>query len=466
MFKFNFNSSKIFLFFLVFLFVTGCARQQTISYSVPEELPVKNATSEYQTPVEITRSKTSIQLQPQHTEYTTVWERLFDLYALPKINNNRIDKEIKRYLKHPEYLQTIQKRAAPYLYAIVEEIEAKGLPGELALLPIVESAFKPDAYSSSKAAGLWQFIPSTGRFLGLKQNWWYDGRRDIHASTKVATDYLKELNGTFSGDWMLALASYNAGKGTVSKAIKKNRKQGRPTDYWSLPLSKETRQYVPRLLAISKIFAHSDDYNIPLLPIPNQQAYEIVDVGSQLDFTVAAKLANTPISEFINLNPGYKRACTAPNGPHHLLIPAHKAESFKHNLARLADHERMTSRYRGKVGRHKIRPGENLGSIAKRYGTTVTKLRLANNLRSNNIIAGNYLFIPDSGNTKANSKQNLTYIVKKGDNLWEISRKFSVTPRNIIRWNRLAKNTVLHPGQKLIIKNVKTTIAMASSFGL
>ncbi len=453
MLQINSNRSGGLLFLLVVLFTAGCAQQQTISYSVPEQ---PNSIEPTHTLFRKHKAKS------EQTAYETVWERLFDLYALPEVHNNRIDREMRRYLKNPDYLATIQERAEPYLYAIVDEIESKNLPGELALLPVVESAFKPDAYSSSNAAGLWQFIPSTGRFFGLKQNWWYDGRRDIHASTIVATDYLKELNETFDGDWMLALASYNAGKGTVSKAMEKNRRRKKPTDYWSLPLSKEATDYVPRLLAVAKIFANADKYNIPLRPIPDKKVYETVDVGSQLDLTIAAELADIPMRDFLMLNPGFKRWCTAPDGPHRLLIPVEQVDTFKQNLARLAKHERMKPNTISN-NRHKIQKGETLSLIAKRYGVSARQIRQANNMKSSSIVAGKTLFIPNStdainnflrGNQQASGKANRVYVVKRGDNLWDIARKFSISPSTLAKRNHIALNTTLQPGQKLaIIKN-------------
>ena len=206
----------------------------------------------------------------------TVWERMLSLYSLPEINNPRVDRELYWYLDHPAALAIIQQRAEPYLSHILDEIEAKNMPGELALLPVVESAFVPDAYSKADASGLWQFVPATGREYGLQQNDWYDGRKDIYASTKAATTYLKELNVTFDGDWLLALASYNCGKGRVKKSIDKNIEQKLPTDYWSLDLPAETEDYVPRLLAIAKIFGNADEYKVNLQHIPNRPYFDFL----------------------------------------------------------------------------------------------------------------------------------------------------------------------------------------------
>ncbi|MEI7795554.1 MAG: transglycosylase SLT domain-containing protein [Methylococcaceae bacterium] len=267
----------------------------------------------------------------------TVWARLISLYSLPKIENERIDREIDWYLNHPNTLSTIQKRAEPYLHLILDEIEAKNIPGELALLPVVESAFVPNANSRVDASGLWQFMPATGRMFGLQQNSWYDGRRDVYASTKAATTYLKQLSNSFDGDWLLALASYNWGKGNVKKSIERNEGRNMPTDYWSLRMPDETANYVPRLLAIAQIFSHADEYKVNLHHIPNKPYFEVVNLDSQLNLSKAAEMADMSLHDFLKLNPAFNKSKTAPegSGPRRLLIPVAKAESFKENLAQL-----------------------------------------------------------------------------------------------------------------------------------
>jgi len=273
--------------------------------------------------------------------------------------------------------------------------------------------FLPDAYSKSDASGLWQFIPSTGNDFGLQQNYWYDGRRDVYASTKAATDYLKQLSETFDGDWLLALASYNYGKGNVRKAIERNEDLNLPTDYWSLSLPEETMNYVPRLLAVAKIFANAEEYNIRLQHIPNKPYFEVVDVHSQLDLPKAAELANTPLYEFLKLNPGFNHSTTAPQGPHQLLIPVDKVQAFKQNLAQLPYDERVKQKYypretnvlakreeseskRPLTTLYKVKSGEGLTAIASKNHTTIEALRKANHLATNSVRAGMVLQIPAS----------------------------------------------------------------------
>jgi membrane-bound lytic murein transglycosylase D len=472
----NFNRSANFLFFLSLLIISGCSKNTKSPLNVSQKPPViakeSNTYSFIQHNI-FSKKKFKAPLTP----HKTVWDRLLSLYALPEIENERVDRELNWYLQHPDYIARVQQRAEPYMHLILNEIEAKNLPGELALLPVVESAFLPNAYSKSDASGLWQFIPATGRLFGLKQDSWYDGRRDVYASTKAATTFLKQLSETFDGDWLLALASYNYGKGNVGKAIEKNESLSLPTDYWSLSLPEETTNYVPRLLAIAKLFAHADEYNIPLRPIANKPYVEVVDIKSQLDLDKAAQLANTPLKEFLKLNPGFNRWSTAPEGPHRLLVPVKEAQSFKRNLARLPVEDRVAQhRYyeeRLAQNKHKVRAGETLSSIASRNHTTVKAIRQANHLANNTIRTGMILKVPSSKKSahfpviaKASKSQphhKQTYTVKKGDTLWKIGQEFSVSDKDIASWNKLTSSSALIPGQKLVIKAGEQQLATASS---
>jgi len=467
----NFNRLANFLSILIFLIVTGCS---TTSNTVIDHPPVSSETDNSY--VRHSIHPFGKQKYNASSKYkNTVWERLISLYSLPDIQNERIDRELNWYLRHPAYLARVQQRAEPYLHLILDEIEAKNIPGELALLPVVESAFLPEAYSKSDASGLWQFIPATGRFYGLQQNTWYDGRRDVYASTKAATSFLKNLGETFDGDWHLALASYNFGKGNVRKAIEKNENLNLNTDYWSLDLPKETADYVPRLLAIAKIFANADKYNIPLQNIPNRPYCELVDVKSQLDLNIAAELASTPLNEFLKLNPGFNLSSTAPQGPHHLLIPVAKAQSFKQNLAQLPYDERVDQkRYHAETlaqihhdeiqviaNQHKVKTGESLASIADKNNTTSQSIRQNNHLASNYIHSGMLLKMPTSQKSagtlltaktvdnKPGSAQ--IYVVKQGDTIWNIGQRFSVSGKEIADRNKLNSKTALVLGQKLTI---------------
>ncbi len=430
--------------------LAGCA-EKTASHAFLSEPPASE--------IEITPSSTIKQasknsfwdsyIKPKKTsqapvEFSSLWSRLFSLYALPDIHNDRIEHEIKRYLKHPSYLKKIQLRAQPYLHFIVNEIEQKKIPGELALLPVVESAFNPLALSKSKASGLWQFMPATGRLFGLKQNYWFDGRRDVYLSTQAATDYLKQLSKTFDDDWLLALAAYNGGRGTIRKAIRKNMRNDLATDYWSLDLRRETQNYIPRLLAVAKIFARAKHYNIELIDIPNKPYFNQVELDSQINLKIAAKLAGLSLAEMATLNPALKRGVTAPDGPFNLLIHTDKVAQFKTGLAKTASQNRMNWQ------QHRIKKGENLGIIARKYKTTVQALLKANGLKSSLITAGKPLLIPTILTADKSKKQ--IYIVKKGDTFWNIARQFDVRSQDIALWNKLSLQHFLQPGQKLIIE--------------
>lgn len=394
-------------------------------------------------------------------EHATVWDRMLSLYALPEIDNARIDREINFYLRNPEYLSRVQQRAEPYMYFILNEIEAKKIPGEMALLPIVESAFRPDAQSPAQASGLWQFIPPTGRLYGLKQNSWYDGRRDVVESTQAATTFLKELSETFNQDWLLALASYNAGKGNIKNAIDRNNYRGLPTDYWSLDLNNETSAYVPRLLAIAKIFANPEKYNVNLQKVPNAPYFELVDIKSQIDLGKAAEMAQTPIDDLFKLNPGFNRWSTDPNGPHRLLIPVDKAGTFKEKLADLPHHERI------KWMHHTVAHRENLKTIAKKHNTSIDEIKQVNHLEDDETVAlGKTLLIPISyqslkaesapistaSNQPSSAPAKQSYVIKKGDTLSKISQQFAIDQDDIVSWNKLGKKAALKPGQKIVLK--------------
>ncbi|WP_343034376.1 lytic transglycosylase [Candidatus Methylobacter favarea] len=418
------------------------------------------------------------------------------LYSLPPIENERIDRELNWYLQNPDALVALQQRAEPYLHLILDEIEAKDIPGELALLPVVESSFIPDAYSKSQASGLWQFIPATGRLFGLQQNSWYDGRRDVYASTKAATTYLKQLSETFDGDWLLALASYNFGKGNILKCIEKNEDLDLPADYWSLSLPEETFNYVPRLLAIAKLFANAEQYNIPLQHIPNKPYFEVVDIKAPLDLNKAAAMANIPLKEFLKLNPGFNRWCTAPEGPHRLLIPVQQAQFFKTNLAQLSYADRLNLNQYSKVSTdqlqneakavvsantkasarlryYKVKAGESLLAVATRNHTTLKSIRQTNHLAGNTVRSGMRLAIPAlkksayiSPVAKApghKSGYTQTYVVKKGDTFWKIAQRFSVSTKNIADWNKITLKTDLVPGKRLTIKKLEPQLATALS---
>lgn len=380
------------------------------------------------------------------------------------LDNPRITAQLRWYARHQSYINRVSERAGRYLYFIVAELEARDMPLDLALLPIVESAFDPFAYSHGSAAGMWQFIPSTGRMYGLKQDWWYDGRRDVVDSTQAALEYLNRLNQMFDGDWLLALAAYNSGPGTVLRAVRRNEAAGRPTDFWHLDLPRETEAYVPKMFALAKLIHSPEQYGIELPLVSTQPYFEVVEVGGQIDLAQAAQLADMDLSDLYLLNPGYNQWATNPEGPHRLLVYADKAEGFRDRLADLPPNSRMTWQ------RYTIKPGDSLLTIASRFNVTVDILQDANDLSGSLIRAGDALMIPiasarssdysmSAGQRLARTQNALAgsnrtrvnYVVRSGDTFWDISRKYDVSVGNLARWNNMAPRDVLRPGQTLAI---------------
>ncbi|MBL4762809.1 MAG: LysM peptidoglycan-binding domain-containing protein [Gammaproteobacteria bacterium] len=393
---------------------------------------------------------------------TNVWDDIRQGFALGDIINPRIEQHIKWYSSHPEHLKRTFERAKPFLAYIVEEAAKRQLPTEMVLLPVVESAFQTFAYSPGRAAGIWQIIPRTGKHLNLKQNWWYDGRRDVYASTQAALNLLQQLSKQYKGNWDHALAAYNGGSRRVSKEIRNNRKKGLSTDFWHLKLSRETRDYVPKLYALKHIIDRPADYGITLEPISNKVPFTVVDTGGQIDLAIAANLAELSIEELYQLNSGYNRWATAPNGPHRLLLPTKQAATFKAGLSDLPQKKRI------KWLRHKIKEGETLSHIAVKYETTLAMLKRSNKLRKNQIRAGKYLLIPTATkhlsryslsskqrtsrlqNTRRNGDKHI-HIVQPGDSFWDIAQQFGVSVNKLARWNGMSPKDLLVTGKKLVV---------------
>lgn len=381
------------------------------------------------------------------------------------LDNPRISAELSWYVRNPDYLTRVFNRSARYLYYVVSEVEARGLPMELALLPFVESAYNPFAYSHGRASGLWQFIPGTAKMYGMDHDWWYDGRRDVLASTEGALNYLTYLNNLFEGDWLHALAAYNSGSGRVSNAIKYNTSRQRKIDFWSLDLPKETRAYVPKLIALAKIVKNPKTYNIIFPYIADAPYFEKVEIGGQIDLAQAAELAKVDITEIYQLNPGFNQWASSPLGPHHLLIPVEQAKIFKQNIKKLPPEKRLNWH------RYTVKRGDSLIKIANKYQTTPMLIREINHLKSNMIRARQKLLIPvaskssqyydlsednrlqktqDSIQAKKGTDK-ISYRVKSGDTIWELAREHKVGVRELARWNGLAPKDPIHPGQTLTI---------------
>ena len=373
-----------------------------------------------------------------------------------------VKSRIKWYMKNKGYLERIAKRGSPYVYYILQEVKKRHMPSELALLPVIESGYDPFAYSAAGAAGLWQMMPGTASGFSLRQNWWYDGRRDIYASTNAALDYLQYLHDFVHGDWLLALAAYNSGEGTVENAVNDNKAQHKPTDFWHLDLPNQTKQYVPNLLAIATILAHPHQYRMNWPATQFAPFITIVPVGSQIDLAKAAELADISIEELYRLNPGFSRWATDPNGDHLLLIPTNKVERFKKNLVKLPKTERVTWK------RYIVKSGDTLGRIAHHYATSVALIKEINDLENNIIHIGQALLIPRAKKSFANTVLNsikrylhhkrdlpgpnrIMHVVQPGDSLWQLAHDYNLTIRDIRFWNHLNNKQTLTPGTELIL---------------
>ncbi|PJD94320.1 MAG: lytic transglycosylase [Legionella sp.] len=389
----------------------------------------------------------------------SVWDVLRQQFSLNhEVTQPEVQAQLHWLLNHPGYIQKLTQ-SEPYMYHIMTELKKRHLPGEIALIPMIESAYDPFAYSGAGAAGLWQLMPGTGTDLGLKQDWWYDGRRSISSSTDAALNYLDYLHRFFNGNWILAFAAYDSGEGTMARIIKASNQSVQNVNFWSLPVPRETRAYVPRLLALAEIIQNAPRYHVQLPDIPHVPYFEEVNIGTQIDLNHAAKLAGISYRDLIKLNPGYNRWATAPYRPYKLLIPANKVERFSRNLANVPEDQRVS------WTRHQVSAGDNLGIIAERYHTTVNLIKELNQLKSNAVTKGQYVLIPSKtatitsrpnqtpavGHYAKPSAYKIIYIVDKKDTIQDLEQKFHVSIAKIKQWNNLSPSAPLRVGQSLVI---------------
>lgn len=384
------------------------------------------------------------------------------------IKQSRIDKEADAFAGQPEYIERTFSRAAPYLHYIVNEVEARGMPMELALLPVIESSFQPYAYSRARATGLWQFMSLTGGRFGLKQDWWYDGRRDVVSATQAALDYLQYLHDMFDGDWLLAVAAYNCGEGNVARAVRRNRAAGRRTDFWSLRLPPETRAYVPRLLAMSRIVANPEQYGLAIEGMADEPYFIRVETGGQISMEVAAELAGLTTEDLYGLNPAFHRWATDPTGPHYLLVPVEAADVFQQSLLQLTPDQRL------RVERYTVRKGDTVNGVSARFGTTAEHLREMNGLGTATAIeAGSELRVPSAVKTlppqvlqaaarvdnrgKRTRDIRAVHVVRRGDSLWSIARRHNMDVVTLATLNRIDPKDTLRTGQRLKLTSVSST---------
>jgi membrane-bound lytic murein transglycosylase D len=387
-----------------------------------------------------------------------LWSRIRNGFAIPDLKSRLVTQKTRQYAARPEYLQRVFERSKLYLYHIVEEIEKRDLPTELALLPMVESSFNPMAYSRAHASGIWQFIPGTGKRFELEQNTWYDGRRDIVDSTTAALDYLTKLHGMYR-DWHLALASYNWGENAVRRAVAKNKAARKKTDYSSLRMPKETRHYIPKLQALENIIANPAAYGVDLDAIPNEPYFAVVTEIPDIDVHVAARLAEMPVQAFIALNPGFSRPLIRSSAARRIILPADRVVAFYDNLDQLEESELVSWQV------YQPERGENLKDIAERFDMTLAELRRVNGIPHNSSRIPKEVVVPMNDEAKATLAQlplmyapplpqygpaRAVHVVKKGDTLSSIAAKYRVSVARLKAGNRVGR--YLQVGQKIYIR--------------
>jgi membrane-bound lytic murein transglycosylase D len=396
----------------------------------------------------------ALQEQLEPVPITDAWQRLRQGFEITPDNlPYSANKQLQRYLKNPHNLNLLFEYSAPYLFHVTEQLENANLPLELALLPIVESNYDPLAYSPSHAVGLWQFIASTATSLGLERSRWYEGRRDVVHSTAAAATYLTYLNKQFNGNWLHALAAYNSGEGVVRKAIRKNRRLGKSTEFWALRLPTETKNYVPQLMALAYIVRDAEKLEVKLPKIANTAYFSVVELPAQIELDKIIEVTGVDDAIFTKLNSAYKRSVTPPEPGYHILLPIEKSQLLSDFLAK--SDPSTWAEYREYI----VKSGDTLSHIAKRYQQTTDQIKITNRLRNDFLRIDQVLRIPPTGEvavlTEYRTAPTRTYIVSAGDTLSEIATKHKVSITSLKRANNLTGN-LIKVGQELLIKAPKS----------
>ena len=459
------------------ILLTGCAttgaERSSVSSVKSPAAPLPGAAPQTAPATPRAKAANATPAEPQAIVYKDLWDRIRAGMKLPELTGPRVRYYERWYASRPDYMNRMINRARPYLFHIVSEVEKRGMPAEVALLPAIESAYQPKARSHARAVGIWQFIPSTGRLYGLKQNWMYEGRSDIHASTKAALDYLAKLNNDYHGDWFLSFAAYNAGEGKINRAIKYNQRHGRPTSYPYLTrIRRETRDYVPKLIAVRNLIRNPQKYGLNLASIPNKPYFTVVWNDKRVDINELCKRSGMSREDFFTLNPGLKRGITVPSASRHVLVAMEHKDSVRIALRALPTVKikpRPTYSKRHKT--YRVRRGDTLARIARRHRTSVSKLKRLNRLKGSRIRVGMRLKLPGyvkSGGkhyarsrTRAKSKI-VRYRVRKGDSLHRIAKRNHVTVSQIKRANGIKSNK-LRVGQRLVIPGGKRATSRKSA---
>ena len=387
-----------------------------------------------------------------------IWDRIRAGYAMEDLDDPLVAKWEKYYADRPEYMARIVERSSKYMFYIVTELERRGMPLEIALLPMIESAFNPIANSSAKASGIWQFIPSTGVNYGMKQDWWSDNRRDIVQATNGAIDYLSKLHGMF-GDWQLALASYNWGEGSVGRAVQKSKASGGAGTYLALNMPAETRNYLPKLQAVKNIIRNPAAFGLTIAAVPNEPYFKTITLAHAIDLKRAAQLAEMTEADFVALNPAHHRPVIGGRSEFQVLLPATKADGF---LARLESNEKPRVSWMA----YRTRTGDRMEALAERFGTSVAALKSVNGIRAvaPTLPAGYHLLVPSDGPSEdaLGSIRNAVFTkfpeyvaprvhkVRRGENFASIAKRYGVAQNTLAQWNRMAKPSA-RAGQVLYV---------------
>jgi membrane-bound lytic murein transglycosylase D len=403
-----------------------------------------------------------------------LWDRIRTGFSMPPLNSRLVAEKERFYLERPDYLQRMFARGSRYLFHIVEELEKRGMPTELALLPFVESAMNPVALSHAQAAGLWQFIPSTGRAYNLQQDWWVDNRRDVVKSTEAALDYLQKIYAMHGNDWFLALASYNWGEGAVARAVRRNQARGLPTDYLSLPMPAETRNYVPKLMALKNILLRANELGVALPDLPNRPYFVTIEKTRPIDLKLAAQFAGMTVDEFVALNPAHNRPVIAASRNNEIKLPADRIDAFMAAVERHGQANRAFATWQP----HTLKPGETLETLAQRGGIAVAELRDANDLRAGQrILPGTRILAPQRAVEDETRVERFDgprvyelverpaayHTVKRHESLATIARRYGTTVANLKAWNGLGKTAA--PGTRLIVRPASAQTLLTTEDG-
>ena len=446
---------------------TGTASTPTTANNVGTSAPAAQAVLSNETPLIGVVGDPIAELPP-----SDLWDRIRAGYAMPDLEDPLVAKWEKFYSERPEYMARIVDRSGKYMFYIVTELERRGMPLEIALLPMIESAFNPIAHSTAKASGIWQFIPSTGTSYGMKQDWWADSRRDIVQATNGALDYLSNLHGMF-GDWQLALASYNWGEGSVGRAVQKAKARNKDGAYLSLDMPAETRNYLPKLQAVKNIIRNPAAFGITIATVPNEPYFKTITMAHAIDLKRAAQLAEMTEADFVALNPAHNRPVIGGRSQYQVLLPANKADTF---LARLESNEKPRVSWMA----YRTRSGDRIEALAERFGTTATALKSVNGIRSvaPTLPPGYHLLVPSDGPSEdaLGSIQNAVFTkfpeyvparahkVRRGDTFAGIAKRYGVNPTTLAQWNRMGKQTA-RAGQVLYVSGPAPVRQVASAKG-